>query len=305
MLARDTSSSIGRATTGGETRNGVWVRSARSRRSHVTSIDTRDRPATSRRETSPVECEARAKLPGAERPRQQRIRDVPARAVPTSAPANVSTLMHVRAIPLVARRGVRGAPPSRRRRGVPPPWGATSSIAVGNNRHPPIAQSSPPLSLVVRERVSGRVAGSSKVGVECLRLRLSSREPLGRTSRSREVRVSTPSARGASSASRIARTSATCARFRIATVVVCPWRKSKQIPPFSQKRAITYMHLSVFMFGQLPGFVFLRLIMTSSRFSFCSAEEKKSAVRLVTCVDRPPRALVRSRPAQIRWGGHV
>jgi hypothetical protein len=256
LLARDTSSSIGRATTGGETRNGVRVRSARSRRSHVTSIDTRDRPATSRRENSPLEREAcrtrrrsRNFLTRSE-PRQQRIRDVPARAVPTSAPANVSTLMHVRAIPLVARRRVRDAPPSRRRRGVPPPWGATSSIAVGNNRHPPIAQSSPPLSLVVRERVSGCVAGSSKVGVECLRLRLSSREPLGRTSRSREVRVSTPSARGASSASRIARTSATCARFRIATVVVCPWRKSKQIPPFSdQKRAITYMHLSVFMFG--------------------------------------------------------
>jgi hypothetical protein len=228
LLARDTSSSIGRATTGGETRNGVRVRSARSRRSHVTSIDTRDRPATSRRENSPLEREAcrtrrrsRNFLTRSE-PRQQRIRDVPARAVPTSAPANVSTLMHVRAIPLVARRRVRDAPPSRRRRGVPPPWGATSSIAVGNNRHPPIAQSSPPLSLVVRERVSGCVAGSSKVGVECLRLRLSSREPLGRTSRSREVRVSTPSARGASSASRIARTSATCARFRIGTVVVCP-----------------------------------------------------------------------------------
>ena len=256
MLARDLSLSIGRATTGGETRNGVRVRSARSRRSHVMSIDTRDRPATSRRENSLLEREARRTrrrsrnfLTRSE-PRQQRIRDVPARAVPTSAPANVSTLMHVRAIPLVARRRVRDAPPSRRRRGVPPPWGATSSIAVGNNRHPPIAQSSPPLSLVVRERVSGCVAGGSKVGVECLRLRLSSREPLGRTSRSREVRVSTPSARGASSASRIARTSATCARFRIATVVVCPWRKSKQIPPFSdQKRAITYMHLSVFMFG--------------------------------------------------------
>ena len=280
MLARDLSLSIGRATTGGETRNGVRVRSARSRRSHVMSIDTRDRPATSRRENSLLEREARRTrrrsrnfLTRSE-PGQQRIRDVPARAVPTSAPANVSTLMHVRAIPLVARRRVRDAPPSRRRRGVPAPWGATSSIAVGNNRHPPIAQSSPPLSLVVRERVSGCVAGGSKVGVECLRLRLSSREPLGRTSRSREVRVSTPSARGASSASRIARTSATCARFRIATVVVCPWRKSKQIPPFSQKRAITYMHLSVFMFGQLPGFVFLRLIMTSSRFSFCSAEEK-------------------------------
>ena len=216
MLARDLSLSIGRATTGGETRNGVRVRSARSRRSHVMSIDTRDRPATSRRENSLLEREARRTrrrsrnfLTRSE-PRQQRIRDVPARAVPTSAPANVSTLMHVRAIPLVARRRVRYAPPSRRRRGVPAPWGATSSIAVGNNRHPPIAQSSPPLSLVVRERVSGCVAGSSKVGVECLRLRLSSREPLGRTSRlksSRGVRVSTPSARGASSASRIARTS--------------------------------------------------------------------------------------------------
>ena len=217
-VVRCASLSIGRATTGGETRNGVRVRSARSRRSHVTSINTRDRPATSRRENSLLEREARRTrrrsrnfLTRSE-PRQQRIRDVPARAVPTSAPANVSTLMHVRAIPLVARRRVRDAPPSRRRRGFPPPWGATSSIAV-NNRHPPIAQSSPPLSLVVRERVSGCVAGSSKVGVECLRLRLSSREPLGRTSRSREVRVSTPSARGASSASRIARTSATCARF--------------------------------------------------------------------------------------------
>ena len=81
------------------------------------------------------------------------------------------------------------------------------------------------------------MAGSSKVGVECLRLRLSLREPLGRTSRlksSRGVRVSTPSARGASSASRIARTSGLRA-LSDRTVVVLRERIRVQIPPFSTR----------------------------------------------------------------------